>query len=381
MRILQIHTRYREAGGEDGVQVREAELLRARGHDVETLTFANPSSAPGAALAMAGAPWNPNSARKSGRVAERFDPDVVHVHNTWFRATPSAVRAARKSAPTVATIHNYRLLCANGLLYRDGGTCLDCVGRSLLPGVQHRCYRDSAASSVVIAGTTELHRRLSLWPRSVDRFLVLSDFSADLLTRVGIPPDQITRHDNFVGDPGPRTRPADEASTVLLIGRLSPEKGFDLVLEAWADGAPADVELVVIGDGSERARLERLAGPKVRFLGRLDSNEIQRQMLEARALLVPSRCFEGQPLVILEALAAGLPVMASAQPPLVEVLMPAGQRAVEPSSAGWQEALRSLDDATWLSEASRRGRSRFESAFHPDVAAKRLTAIYEDVHR
>jgi glycosyltransferase involved in cell wall biosynthesis len=215
--------------------------------------------------------------------------------------------------------------------------------------------------------------------RFVDRFLVLSDFAAELCRRSGLDDAAIVRHDNFVPDPGPRRNPAMASQTVIAVGRLSPEKGFAELIEAWNRARPKDLDLQIIGDGPERQRLEELAGPSVELVGRRSSAEVAELMRSSRALVFPSRWFEGQPLVVLEALAAGLPIISSDHPPLREIIDGASQLAVDHD--GWPAAFRALDDDRWLEEASRGARSRFDARFSERVALDRLIGIYRSVQR
>ena len=148
MRVLQLHARYREAGGEDRVVAAEAQLLRSAGHEVEQLLAENPTSPlrrppPGRVPAQPGM-----GARCRGGPLRGFRPDVAHVHNTWYSMSPSVMeRFDSAVVPTVMTVHNYRLMCLNGMFLRDGRPCEDCLGRSPGPGVQHRCYHDSTLAS------------------------------------------------------------------------------------------------------------------------------------------------------------------------------------------------------------------------------------------
>ena len=184
MRVLQLHTPYRQPGGEDAVVRAEAEVLRRSGHEVVQYQVQNPPGAAGAIGSLVLSPWNPLQARRVQHLAERIRPDVAHVHNTWYAQSPAVLWALRRAGvPTVMTLHNYRLVCANGQLFRDGAPCEDCVGASPWHGVQHGCYRDSMVLSVPAAGTIALHDRLRTWCRTVDRFVVLSEFAAERLVR------------------------------------------------------------------------------------------------------------------------------------------------------------------------------------------------------
>ncbi|MGH8875491.1 MAG: glycosyltransferase, partial [Acidimicrobiia bacterium] len=141
MRILQIHNRYRLRGGEDTVVEQEAELLRAAGHQVAQLQVENPEEAIPAARALMRAPWNGAAARRAAEAAASARPDLAHVHNTWFSLSPAIFPALQESGlPVVATLHNYKLLCASGDFFRDGAVCHDCAGGVPVSALVHRCY-------------------------------------------------------------------------------------------------------------------------------------------------------------------------------------------------------------------------------------------------
>jgi glycosyltransferase involved in cell wall biosynthesis len=375
MRITQIHTTYLLPGGEDGVVRREKDLLQQHDHEVDTIEFANPSSTTEQILKLGASTWNVRSAAMTRRRVEATRPDVVHAHNTWYSASTSVLKAAHDVAPVVLTLHNYRLLCLNGYLFRDGAICTDCVGGTLLRGVVRKCYRESRAQSAAMAVATTTARDLGLIRRYVDQLLVLSDFAADLLSGLGEKIPQIVRHDNFVPDPGQRIAAASDSAAVLAIGRLSPEKGFDQLIETWKVAAPRGLELLIVGSGPQREELEAFAeGSTIRFVGQQTPEEVRGLMLSSRALLFPSAWFEGQPLVLLEALAAGLPIVSSAQPPVNEIIEGVGISAND--RAQWLSALDALADTVWLKEASRASRSRFDERYTPDIAAERLARIY-----
>jgi glycosyltransferase involved in cell wall biosynthesis len=380
VRVLQLHTPYRQPGGEDAVVRAEAELLRRSGHEVVQYQAQNPPDAAGAIGSLALSPWNPLQARRVQGLAERVRPDVAHVHNTWYAQSPAVLWALRRSGvPTVMTLHNYRLVCANGQLFRDGAPCEDCVGASPWHGVQHGCYRDSMVLSVPAAGTIALHDRLRTWSRTVDRFVVLSEFAAERLVRGGLPPDRIELKPNFVADPGPRACPAAASATVLYVGRLSPEKGVELLVEAWRELGDGPLELVVVGDGPLRERLARRPVARLRLAGQLPAAEVRRHMLAARALVLPSVWYEGQPMAVLEALAAGLPVLGSGIGGVPELLAPLGRNwlAAPGEVASWVAALRALADPERVEVASARARMLYERSFSTATAARALEGVYD----
>jgi glycosyltransferase involved in cell wall biosynthesis len=378
LRILQVHTHYREPGGEDVVVRAEAALLRAAGHEVVAYQAENPEHRLPAAAALAGSVWNPLAARAVSRAVKRIRPDVAHVHNTWFTLSPAVVWSLHQAGvPVVMTLHNYRLVCANAELYRDGRPCERCVGSHPWHGVRHRCYRGSALQSVPAAATIAVNRRLGTWRDHVDHFLVPSAFARGMLVRAGLPADRIQVKPNFVEDPSPRRRPASASPTVLFVGRLVAQKGIDVLLDAWRRTG-GGLELAVIGDGPLQAELLDRRVPGVRFEGHLSASAVRDQMLAGRALVFPSRSYEVQPLVVLEALAAGLPVLASDLGGMPELLEPLGPEWLVPAGdpVGWAVALARLDDAERIGEAGARARARYEQAFTPEAAIAALEAAY-----
>jgi glycosyltransferase involved in cell wall biosynthesis len=382
MRILQVHNRYREPGGEDVVVNAEAELLRRAGHEVVQCQAQNPEQTLAAAAALARSPWNSRAARSLERVATRLRPHLAHVHNTWFTMSPSVIPALRRAGvPVVMTLHNYRLLCANSRLFRDGRPCEDCVGTHPWHGVRHRCYRDSALQSLPAAGTIALNGLLGTWRRDVSLFLALNDFSRSRFVSGGLPPERIRVKPNFVADPGPRTGPNAGSATVLYVGRIVSEKGLAVLLGAWRRAATGPLELVIAGDGSMRPALQRLDVPGVRFEGHLSGDEVRRRMLGARALVMPTLSYEGQPMAALEALAAGVPVLASDIGGMPELLRPLGPSWRVPPGVedAWAAALGRLTDAGLVEQGGRQARAIYERSFTEASALGALEAAYASV--
>jgi glycosyltransferase involved in cell wall biosynthesis len=379
MRILQVHTRYREPGGEDNVVRAEAELLTRAGHEVITHAVDNPTGVVSTAASLAVSSWNPAAAAAMRSAARRVRPDVAHVHNTWYALSASTVAALDAAGvPVVMTLHNYRLLCANALLFRDGRPCEDCVGTNPWHGIRHRCYRGSLVASAAAAGSIAVNRALQTWDRHVRLFLALNEFTREQYIEGGFPARKIRVKPNFVADPGPRERPPSSSRTVLFVGRLSPEKGLEVLLDAWRIADEERLELVVVGDGPLRAELERTAPPSARFTGRVPPGEVKRLMLRSRALVFPSICYEGQPMVVLQALASGLPVLASNLGGNPSLLAPAGERwfAAPADPLAWARGLRALLDDAEVDRVGARLRQLYESRFSERIGRRLLEDAY-----
>lgn len=307
MRILIVHNAYRHYGGEDAVAANEKALLESAGHDVELLLVSNDSIAggAGAARAAAGTIYSRAGRNLVTEAIRRFSPDVLHVHNHFPLISPSlfdATSAAR--VPSVWTLHNYRVTCANGLLFRDGRPCDDCVGRSPVSGIIHRCYRGSLPGSAVVAASIAWHHARRTWHRKVGCFIALSNFSRAKFIEAGIPRERLTVKPNFVPDPGELK--AGKRTGAVFVGRLSPEKGARLLIRAWRD---IHVPLTIVGDGPDLATL-RSEAPHVRFTGKRDRAAVAEAIAGAALLIAPSLCYENFPMALAEAFALGTPVLA-----------------------------------------------------------------------
>lgn len=299
----------------------EAHLLRSNDMEVQEAVFDNEpepqDGASGMVQLLLNCVWSRPSYFRVIELCKRFRPDVVHVHNFWIRLSPSVHAASQKAGvPTVQTLHNFRLLCANSVLYRNGHLCEDCIGKSQWRGVARQCYRHSAIASAAVATMNLVHRNRGTWEREVDAFIALSEHSRRKFTAGGLPSDRIFVKPNFVEDPGLRVAPSS-SKTLLFAGRLSPEKGTNTLLSAWAKGDLGRYgRLLLAGDGPERPVLERTAASlgissSVEFAGHRPPLEISELMTNSRAVIVPSQWYENFPRVIVEALAHGRPVIGS----------------------------------------------------------------------
>lgn len=311
MKILIFHNYYRYPGGEDVVYMNEEALLVAKGQEVFTFTLHNQALDVlarwrQAAMAM----WNGSVYRELRRVIREKRPRLVHVHNTFPLASPAVIRAAKsEGVPVIMTLHNYRLLCVNALLFHEGQVCEDCLGRLPWRGMVRKCYRESLPASGVVAGMLVMHRVLGTWGL-VDRFIALTEFARTKFIEGGLPAEKIIVKPNFVyPDPGVGE---GRGGYALFVGRLAPEKGVRTLLKAW-DVLADRVPLKIVGDGplveEVRSAAERLPG--VEWLGWRSPEDVYALMGEAAFLLFPSESYETFGRVAIEAFAKGTPVIAA----------------------------------------------------------------------
>jgi glycosyltransferase involved in cell wall biosynthesis len=313
MRVLLLHNHYQQPGGEDQVFAAEGALLEAQGHEVLRYTLHNDSvtdmSRPELAKATV---WNRATYRDLRALIRRERPQVAHFHNTFPLISPAAYYAVKaEQVPVVQTLHNYRLICPNGLFFREGRVCEDCSGKAVpWPGVVHACYRESRASSGAVAAMLTAHNVLGTWSKEVDKYIALTEFARQKFINDKLPANKVVVKPNFVApDPGVGT---GKGGYFLFVGRLSQEKGVDTLLTAWKR-LRGKVPLKIVGDGPLAPTVARAAerSREVEWLGRQPKDRVLDLMKDARALTFPSVWYEGFPMVIAEAYAVGLPVIAS----------------------------------------------------------------------
>jgi glycosyltransferase involved in cell wall biosynthesis len=387
VKILVGHNRYQSAvpSGENVIVDRDTIALRAAGVDVVTFLPESDALAGAGPLRLAGAAAGPiysvSGVAALRRLIEDERPDVVHLHNVFPLISPWAVRTAHAAGiPVVHSMHNYRHTCVASTHLRDGAVCEDCTGRRVgWPGVVHRCYRGSAAQSAAMVVGQAVHRRT--W-RSVERFLVLSPFMAERCARLGVPAERIVVRTNPV--PGPATVPPlpGSPSTVLFVGRLSPEKGADLLVDAWRrSGLGArGWTLVVAGTGECEADVRaRAAGDDtVEFAGWVSGDELEQLYARSAIAAVPSRWYEGVPLTISEALARGRPVIVSDLGAMPGNVDRAASVVAAPTVDGWTQALAAVPGLD-LPAMGRAARDDWASRLTPERGLATLLGVYDSV--
>lgn len=303
--VLSAHNYYRNPGGEDIVFRAEVELLQSHGHSVSVFEEHNEHIRSGAHAALE-AIWNPGAGRRVGRLASHAHAAVAHFHNTFPRISPAAYSAATASgAAVVQTLHNFRLICPGAVLARSGKPCEDCLQeRSFRPALRHACYRNSRTATAGVVSMLTAHRWAGTYQHQVDANIALSEFARSKFVDGGLPAERIFVKPNFVApDPG-----AGDGSGgfALFAGRLAQEKGIPVLLRAWQ--VLADVPLRIAGDGPLAAEVQN--SPQ-HMLGPQPRPAVLELLKRATVLVFPSTCYEGDPMILLEAFACGTPVIAS----------------------------------------------------------------------
>jgi len=271
-------------------------------------------------LALAGA-WSGGTYDEIVSLLRKHRPHVAHFHNTFPLISPSAYAACQDNGvPVVQTLHNYRLICTNALLLRNGHPCEDCVGKSLLPALRYRCYRDSLLATGAVALMLATNRWRGSYSTLVDCYIALTKFAAGRLVSGGLPAERMTVKPNYLPD-----APAvggGRKNYAVYVGRLSHEKGVLTLLKAWKE--ITGLSLRILGDGplcSEVKDYIAQHGLNVEVMGYRPQHEVLVTVRQATVLIVPSEWYEGFPMVVLEAYSCATPVIASAIGSLSEIIV------------------------------------------------------------
>jgi glycosyltransferase involved in cell wall biosynthesis len=384
MDVLVAHNYYRQPGGEDEVFESEARLLESRGHRAIRFTMHNDESGRIGRPALAAATiWNRRSYARIRDLIRVERPAVVHLHNTFPLISPSAYAAAQDGGcAVVQTLHNYRLVCPNGLLFRAGRPCEECLGRSVAwPAVLHKCYRQSRAAGAVSASMLAVHHAAGTYRRMVDAYIAPSEFVRKKLILGGLPGEKIHVKPHFVSpDPG---LGLGAGGFALFVGRFSPGKGIDTLLAAWPLlSGPRRIALKIIGDGEMADQVRQAAGgcPNIEWLGRKPSGEVRRIMGDAACLIHPSECYETFGLVVIEAFSKGTPVIAADHGAAGELVAGSGAgllfRAGDPHDLARkvEELIGGRADAAGM---RLRSREEYEARYTGDRNYEQLMDIYQ----
>jgi glycosyltransferase involved in cell wall biosynthesis len=342
MRVLHVNKFVYRRGGAESYMEDLADLQRGAGDVVEYFGMQHPQNQdctysawfppevefepmPGGAAAKAHAfgrmIYSSSARRGMHAVIDRFEPDVVHLHNIYHQLSPSILRPlADRRLPVVMTLHDYKLACPTYQFLAQGEVCEACIGGGLRQAVLRRCRGGSRLASGAAAVELGLHRATNAYG-PVGRFICPSRFMADRMAEAGVYPDRLRHVPHFIDPSGVPVKRAP-GGDVLFAGRLSHEKGVDTLARATAHLDPG-LRVALAGEGPELDAVQAAARgseDRIRLLGRLPKHEVQALLADALALALPARWHENQPMIVLEAFAAGVPVVTTALGGLPELV-------------------------------------------------------------
>lgn len=384
MKILLCHNHYQQRGGEDQVFADEGALLEAHDHEVIRYTLHNDTIKDMSKWDVARRTiWNSHSFEDLTDIIRRERPVLMHCTNTFPLISPAAYYAAKsEGVAVVQSLHNYRVLCPNALLFRNGGVCRDCLGRRIAwPAVLHGCYRGSRAASTVVTSMLAYHGRIKTWTDAVDQYIALSDFCREIFIEGGMPAHRIAVKPNCVNpDPGIGN---GEGGYAVFVGRLSEEKGLDTLLNAW-EAADNPVSLKIVGDGplANMVRTAAVKDHRIEWLGQRTFEDTLAIIGSAACLIMPSKSHEPFGRTIIEAFAKATPVVVATRGAMPE-LVDDGRTGMH-FEAGDPRQLAAavkaiLADRERLLRMRESARAEFERRYTADINYRQLMEIYKRV--
>jgi glycosyltransferase involved in cell wall biosynthesis len=387
VRVLVVHNRYssRVPSGENLAVDDEVRWLRDAGVDVVRHEVTNDEIVAPGPLARARdgleATWSPAARRAFDRVLDDLHPDIVHVHNLFPLLTASVPAAARRRGlPVVWTVHNFRVRCVAGTNFRDGRPCHDCRPGYRLPGVVHRCYAGSLSASALVGSATSVYLALAR-RRAIRPIAISEEIAAWLTAEAGFERTAIRVKYNGVAPPAAATPAPGSRRNLLYSGRLSPEKGVDLLLDAWA-GTSADAELHIVGEGplADDVQAAARADPRIVSWGQVPGGEVASHIDRARAVVMPSVWREPFGRAAAEALAHGRPVITTGRGASAEVVGTEAGWIVGTDVAALTAALTEAATSDELVDAKgAAGHARHAERFSPEATTEALIDIYREV--
>ena len=386
MKILMIHNHYRRQGGEDAVVETESRLLENHGHNVIEYSRSNEelaalSSTEKFAFMLKDSVWNRSAYLDVKQMVRKAKPDIAHVHNVFLQMSPSIYMALwEENIPIVQTIHNYRFFCPKATFFRDGNICEKCAAGNFLYSVFYKCWRGSAVQSFFLQRVLSYHRQQGTFSNLIDRYIALTEFTRRKFIARGFDAERISVKPNCVESPGAETiQPAGRYA--LFAGRLAEEKGIRTLLQAWKD--LPQIPLKIVGDGELIAPAQKFIQEEhlqnVEIWGRVPNEELRSLMAGASFLVFPSEWYECFPVTIIEAFAAGLPVVAARLGAMEEIIQQEETGlCFEPGNAT-DLALKvkwAWEHPQEMTRLGKKAREEYENKYTPEKNYQALMKIY-----
>ncbi len=317
MKILQIHNSYQTPGGEDKVVNAEKELLEARGHKVIQYIRHNDEIKEYGVFQkikfFVETIYSQRTFKELGKLINEQKPDISHIHNVFPLISPSVYYCLKQlKIPIVQTIHNYRFLCPNGLLYTKNNICEECKDGNTFHCFFKKCYNDSFLLSGLYALTFWIHRKIKTFQNKIDIFIALTNFTKDKLVEGGFPKDKIDTVGNFLLQDGIR-KTYDKENYAVFMGRLSSEKGLMTLLKAFQKVNKFKLKMAGKGELEQELKgyIEKNKMLQVEIIGFISGKERLELLGKAKFSIIPSQWYETFGMSVLESFSVGTPVIAS----------------------------------------------------------------------
>lgn len=312
--VLMAHNYYQVQGGEDTVFSNEIKMLKKNGHKVVEYTRHNDEIKSGIFNKLKlgiDTIFSLKTYKEVKEIIDKNNIDIVHVHNTLPLISPSIYYAARaKKIPVVQTIHNFRLLCPGATFTRNGVICEDCLVKGLGQSLKNKCYRNSLVQTSIMYAMLRVHRFIGTYNK-ID-YITLTEFNKKKLLNLIKDESRIHVKSNFIEKKEKTKRNLE--NYFVYIGRLDEIKGINFLVESWKD-IDENCILYIIGRGTEEDNIKEYIKKNelknIKVLGFVQREKAFEIMKKAKAVIVPSKCYEGFPMTIVESFSLGVPIIGS----------------------------------------------------------------------
>lgn len=379
MKIAVVHSFYNQdaPSGENSAVSSQVQALRRAGHDVKLISAQTKSGSQSGVYKMRAA-FRVAFGRGRNPLSEirRFKPDIVHVHNLFPNFSTNWLSSVK--VPVIASIHNYRYLCASGTFFVDNKQCFACLDAGgSKPSLKKKCYRGSITSTAPLAIANKKLGISSSIAQHANKVLVLTQEAQNIFVRAGWSSEKLHVLPNFIESPEIPidTHKNDDfiRDSWIYIGRLSAEKGVLELLRDWPEGE----KLSIIGDGPLLSKVEQAVEnlTNIEMLGMLSSENILKRLSSAKGLIFPSLVLEGLPLVFLEAMSVGCPTVARTSNVVSRLVSEFKVGEVYSNGTQLSGALKAVEDR--YRELNLKSVEVFKSEFTEEAWVSRMNQIYE----
>jgi len=371
MKVAVVHSFYRSdnPSGENVAVNRMVDILKSKGHEVLVLGKSSDNNSSFFKLLsialrfIFNLGWNPD------REIRNFDPDVIHIHNLFPNISSKFLD--NWGNISVMTIHNFRLLCANGLLLRNSKFCNSCLEQSSVSALRYRCYKESFLQTLPWFIRQRFDPRGIKTLSRVNRIICLNDHVKEIFLHYVSPNLDIRVLPNLVSISKNVLR--DNANgTFIFAGNLTPEKGILELVNAWNAESPL---LEIFGDGPVRSKLP--TKKNVAFRGLVSSEIVRSNIANACGVIIPSICLENLPTVYLEALSVGTPVIVNRPCSISDEVISHNVGFVFDDFSEIETFVEKLNSTRM--ELSENAKQLFLKYYHPERVIDNLEALYTDL--
>lgn len=387
--VLIVHNYYKVPGGEDSVVRNEEKLLRDNGHKVVIYSRDNREIDKKNILKKIMVPFESIFSIKTYReikeIIKREKIEIVHVHNTLPLISSSVYYAAKNcGVPVVQTLHNFRLLCPGATFTKGNIICEECLEKGLMCAVKSRCYRQSFIQTIVLVLNLIFNRIVGTYNK-VDAFISLTEFNKKKFIGL-LPEDKIFVKPNFANQNYLENSDNEEKGYFLFLGRIDEIKGIDLLLESWKD--IKDVKLLIVGKGPYEEKAKEYVKVNnmnnIEFLGYKDKHDVLEIISKAIALIIPSQCYEGFPMTIVESFSLSVPVIAGDIGNLSTIIKD-GNNGLLFKYNSYKELSKRINDLLYNKELrldlANGAKTDFNNKYNEVINYKILTDIYNSIRR